>query len=333
MAHEIEQFADGSAAFVSARTDAWHRLGTTLPDTFTAEQAMETAHLGGWNVRKSPLHTTIEGQTLEVPGAYATVRTHPKTGQPDVLGYVGAQWQPVQNEELCDFLDVLVDESGAHFETAGSLRDGKNVFITMKLPQTMTIAGTDNLDLYIAGLNSHDGTGSLQAIVSPVRIVCANTQAAALRAAKSKFVIRHTSGVTNKIEEARQALRLTWNYLEEFQAEAEKMIDATLREVDFVNKARRLFPLESGAGKRAKENNDALIAELRRLYTEADTNANIRGSRWAGYQTVVEYLDHYAPIRGADGAQALDMRAERVLAQANIAKVKTAAFDAFAVTK
>ncbi|MEV2277856.1 DUF932 domain-containing protein [Nocardiopsis sp. NPDC049922] len=360
MAHEIETFADGSAAFVSARLDAWHRLGTVLPSTFTAEEAMATAHLGGWDVRKretaaiepDPAVTalddltvgdtavvrmtsegvTVLGRALNVPGCYGTVRTHPKTKDAEVLGYVGSQWNPVQNEELADFLNVLTGESGARFETAGSLRDGRHVFITMKMPEAMTIGdGTDDLDLYIAAMNAHDGTASMRAIVSPIRIVCANTQVAALRNARSTWSIRHTSGVASRVAEARESLRLTWKFLEAFQGEAEKMLQTSMRDVDFTNKLRRLFPLPDDAGKRAKDNHDALISQIRHLYSEADTNANIRGSRWAGYQAVTEYLDHFAPVQGADDATALTTRAERVLIQSSVRKLKTAAFDAFAL--
>lgn len=32
MAHGIEIHADGTASFVSAREDAWHRLGTVTQD-------------------------------------------------------------------------------------------------------------------------------------------------------------------------------------------------------------------------------------------------------------------------------------------------------------
>lgn len=28
------------------------------------------------------------------------------------------------------------------------------------------------------------------------------------------------------------------------------------------------------------------------------TNENIRGTRWAGYQAITEYLDHAAPVAG-----------------------------------
>jgi hypothetical protein len=77
---------------------------------------------------------------LAVPDFYATVRTNPITGRLDVLGVVGSKYQPVQNEASCDLLDALVDQSGgAHFETAGALRGGRETFVTMKLPSSIVL--------------------------------------------------------------------------------------------------------------------------------------------------------------------------------------------------
>lgn len=55
MAHEIEIHADGTASFVSAREDAWHRLGTVTQGALSAQEALGMAFLAGWNVRKLPL--------------------------------------------------------------------------------------------------------------------------------------------------------------------------------------------------------------------------------------------------------------------------------------
>src|SRR6476659_1594702 len=147
MAHQLETWANGSASFVSAREHAWHRLGTVLPEQFDAAQAMQYAKLGGWNVRKEPLTTTVitgDGvSTLSVPDQFASVRTNPVTGRPDVLGVVGRGYTPIQNEAHARILDLLVDESGAHFETAGSLRGGRQVFLTMRMPESMRIGGHD----------------------------------------------------------------------------------------------------------------------------------------------------------------------------------------------
>ncbi|MFD9413067.1 hypothetical protein ACFWBN_39640 [Streptomyces sp. NPDC059989] len=109
MADEIERFRDGSAAFVSARVSAWHRLGRVTADVLTAEDAMREASLDGWNVRLVGLHATeltADGATLlDVPNHRASVRTHPKSGRPETLGVVGPDYVPVQNEEHAEFLN------------------------------------------------------------------------------------------------------------------------------------------------------------------------------------------------------------------------------------
>jgi Ni,Fe-hydrogenase III large subunit len=57
-------------------------------------------------------------------------------------------------------------------------------------------------------------------LVTGVRIVCANTQAAAIAGARSSFGISHTGGARFAIQRARNALSLTWRYIEAFEAEA-----------------------------------------------------------------------------------------------------------------
>ena len=89
---------------------------------------MRTAALSATEIR-------VDGvRTLPVPGAYATIRTNLFTGASEPLGVVGAGYQ-LQNEEHARFLNLLADESGATFDTAGSLRGGRQVFITMRLPR------------------------------------------------------------------------------------------------------------------------------------------------------------------------------------------------------
>ena len=84
-------------------------------------------------------------------------------------------------------------------------------------------ARKDRTDFYLAALNSHDGSSAWRCLVTPVRIVCANTQSAAIGSAKASFGIRHTGGATASIQEARNALKLSWRYIEAFEAEAAEL--------------------------------------------------------------------------------------------------------------
>lgn len=317
MAHEIEQFNDGTAAFVSAREDSWHQLGTVTTSALTAEDAMRLAALDNWNVRLVGLNATeltAEGATMmEVPNHRATVRTHPKTGRPESLGVVGTDYVPVQNEEHAEFLNYLVDESGAHFETAGSLRGGRQVFLTMKLPQTMTIGDSDKVDLYIAAFNSHDGSSAFRIVVTPVRVVCANTLRAGLSAAKSKYTVRHTSGARSRIAQARQALGLTFRYAEEFEKAAQRMLDAEMTTPMLRTVVEQLWPVSNADTMRKKNNQLSRWNTIRNLFEQADTQASIRGTVWAGYNAITEYTNHLAPARGASPDLKRAARAERVI--------------------
>lgn len=301
MPHDID-INDGVASFVSAREDAWHHLGITLEDVFTAEEAMQYAHLGGWNLRKLPVQVTVEnGTQIELPGRFAVVRDNPVIpGQIDALGDVGQSYHIIQNEEHAEFLNTLVDESGAHFETAGALDGGRQVFITMKLPGYMKVGGVDQIDHYIAAINSHDGGSSFMLIVSPVRIVCRNTLNAAIGSASNRFRIRHTRGAKASIQEAREKLDLTFDYLDVFQQTADQLINTTMTQVQFEEIVQKEFGADKDAPKAVVTRAENKIERLEWLFAEASTQAGIANTAWAGFNALTEWFDHYAPTRGDD---------------------------------
>jgi len=73
----------------------------------------------------------------------------------------------------------------------------------------------------------------LRVDASPVRVVCANTQRAAIENTKGTYTFRHTSNVRQQIAQAREAMGLMWKYLGDFQSEAEKMLNEALSMGEF----------------------------------------------------------------------------------------------------
>lgn len=310
MAHELD-ITHGQASFATARIPAWHQLGTVMPTTMTGQQALEAARLAHWNVRLLPIHgtdTTLDGVTsVAADDRRMSVRTNPVTGNTDYLGIVSHNYHVIQNEECADILDHLVDESGAHIETAGALRGGRSVFITMRLPDTMMVAGTDRLDLYLVITSSHDGSAAIRIDATPIRVVCANTQKAALRNSVAHYRFQHTPSAKGKIQHARQALGLTWKYFDTFQAHAETMIDQQLDMDTFTAITQKLWPIDHDASPRTKNRAAQRDATLGWLFRDADTQHGFHHTTWGGYQAIVEYIDHYAP------ATTHDIRATRAV--------------------
>jgi phage/plasmid-like protein (TIGR03299 family) len=275
------------------RMSAFDRLGTPLGGLMTATEALERAGLAGWNVRKAPLF--LQNGT-ELMDRFATVRG--PEDAPAYLGVVGKQYTPIQNEAHTDVMDALVDESGANFLSAGDLDGGRKVFVNMKLPNTIQVGGIDPVDLNLAAFTSHDGSSAFKLAVHPMRVFCANQQTAVLKAARSTFSIRHTSGHREAITAAREALGITFNYVAEFEQAAERMIQETMTEIQFQGIVEQLTgKVDPESSKRTVNRLQQEQDDLMQLFTESPTSTAIRGTRWGAYQAFTEYADHFAPVR------------------------------------
>jgi hypothetical protein len=162
-----------------------------------------------------------------------------------------------------------------------------------------------------------------------VRVVCANTQTAALASHAASFSIRHTRNAKSVVSEARDALGLTFAYVDAFEAEAERLIATTLSDDAFDDLIEAAFgPLEPSASERVKQADAARHDVLSFLFHDADTQAGIRGTAWACYQAVAEDVDHYAPVRAQ--AEASVVRAGRLLTCDASTKTKHLAWSALA---
>ena len=157
----------------------------------------------------------------------------------------------------------------------------------------MPRAGADN-----------DGSSAFRFLVTPVRIVCANTQSAAIGSAKASFAIRHTGGAHTSIHEARTALKLSWRYIEAFEAEAAKLYAEAMDTHQIRVFANALLEVDAAGSEATARHRRERAAGIVKLWTSSPTIAPIAGTRWAAYNAVTEYLDHIVPVRGARTAGA-----------------------------
>lgn len=207
----------GRYSFFSVQEKAWHGLGQIVTDYPTSAEAIKHAGLD-YEVIKSPLYTNasniidpsdnleIGDNEVNVPNYFATIRTDNNA----VLGVVGKEYHIVQNREAFSFFDSIVGGTdGILYETARALGNGERIFITAKLPDYIRVGnGDDVTEKYIFLTTSHDGSGSITAAFTPVRIVCQNTLNASLRNMSNVVRIRHTSGAKQRLENAHKVMEL-----------------------------------------------------------------------------------------------------------------------------
>lgn len=227
MAHNLNfNKTTGSYSFFSVQQKAWHGLGQIVEQYPTSEEAIKFAGLD-YDVVKSPLFTKGSGiietakgieicnNELEVPNYFANIRSDNNA----VLGVVGKDYHIVQNREAFNFFDAIVgDVDGILYETAGALGNGERIFITAKLPDYIRVGnGDDVTEKYIFLTTSHDGSGSITAAFTPIRIVCQNTLNASLRNMSNVVRIKHTAGAKQRLEDAHKVMGLANNLSNQLQ--------------------------------------------------------------------------------------------------------------------
>ncbi len=331
--HNIDE-STGKAAVFAAGETAWHKLGVTITDAINSSEAIKLAIMD-WMVEKWPLyaiHDDDEGTIVQAaPGAWATVRKD--TGA--VLGTVGSNYRPLQNVEAFDFMDALVGDKLAMYETAGSLNNGERVWMLARIPKEYKIHGKqDVIAPYVLLTNTHNGKETVRMMATAVRVVCNNTLNLALNEADrlgQGIRFRHTSTMKSRIEEARLSLGIITQRFSTFEAEAQLLSKHTLTDKAARDYVESLFPVKVTEKKdvpavdldaiiEGMEAQEAVIQELMegaREVTErqAKKNAatcdliiemmhnernNLKGmehSAWSAFNAVTEWVDHTKSFR------------------------------------
>jgi hypothetical protein len=109
------------------------------------------------------------------------------------------------------------------------------------------------------------------------------------------YTFRHTTNIKTRIAQARQAVGIVFDYRDAFTAEAERMLDRTLTDDAFRQVCEQLWPTPpADAPVRTRNNHRRRATTLEYLFTQAPTQEAIRGTAWAGLQSIVELLDEWA---------------------------------------
>ena len=311
MAHMLES-ENGQTAFASLRQPAWHGLGTVFDKEVTTKEMLDLAHLSDWNVRLEDVGIP-DGFSSDRSYSFVT-RTNPfDRTKNDVLGVVGERYVPLQNEDLFDFGDLMLD-GGGRWETAGSIKGGRQVFGSLALERETVLDPNgvgDKVNTYLLINTSHDGSVAIQASITPVRVVCANTLNLALGnrgrggSVKQSFKIRHTATASGKVQQAREALGLANAYMDEFDNMAKNMIETEISKAKFDEIVALAYPAPTGEDKKGSHKKHSTKIDLIQSIYVGDYNNTIAGTKWGAFNALTERLDWYRTARGGSNESIL----------------------------
>lgn len=281
MAHNIEK-RDGRFSFaeVTLQERAWHRLGDEkqlFNRPMYVKEALEACR-ADYQVKLQPIVALTDelvkamenGEMIDasmlldslVPNTRATMRTDLNKS----LGIVSDKYGIVQNEDAFKFVDMFCSGKFADrdntplIETCGVLGRGERVFVTAKFPKPIVLDARrdDLIDMYVVFTTSHDGTGSVRCMVTPIRVVCNNTLNLAMTNNIGRISFRHSSNVMGRLdllnkenadfaykalnvaEVYTNGLKECFDHLRNIKV-SEKDLDKVLAEIALADNAKKVF--------------------------------------------------------------------------------------------
>lgn len=284
MSHNIE-------SLFYAGESVWHGLGTRVAEAQTSKEAIVLAGLD-WQVQAKNLF--LDDKT-PVSGFVANVRDRDN----QVLGVVTDAYKIVQNDEAFAFVDGLVGNGviDVKYETAGSLSNGKRVWMLVKMPDENIVG--DKFENYLVFTNSFDGTGAIRAAMTPVRVVCQNTLNMALRSAQRQWSVKHMGDMQSKMREAQQTLGLYSKYMTQLKEEADVLSQKTVTDTRFMDFVDELFPkITSITATPRQINNAEQVRNSFLSFRNAPYDLKrIEGTAWGFMNLVSDFVSHVEPMR------------------------------------
>ena len=280
MAHEVEKM-------VFAGATPWHGLGTEINQDVGFWEAFQLAGLD-WQVDTKPLFTS-SGEKVSHRAAY-------RVSDDRILGIVGKRWTPLQNRDAFEIFEPMVDAGDLKIHTAGSLRNGERIWALCQINQdnSEVVAG-DEIAKFVLLSNGHDGKLAVHFGFTPIRVVCANTEAMARNSAASKLIrVRHNRFVKRNVQDVRDVMNLA---NQEFEASAEVyryLASKSINTQDLQSYIKIVLGADGKGEDDISTRTKNIILQVTDLFENGKGTdiVGVRGTYWGAYNAVTEYLNY-----------------------------------------
>jgi len=277
-------------------------------NVMTAEQAIQVANLD-WQVEEEALYThegviISGGQAVPKHREITTHKAIVRADSRQVMGVVGKKYTPIQNHQAFSFMDKLVEEGLMKYHSAGKFRDGRRIWLLGKVGEVEVLSG-DTVDQFLLLFNSHDGSTSLSAVLTSIRLACMNALVGLLRKRTRQgrgVMLRHTTNIWERFGDSHAILETA---IEDFEQSAVVMKEAArtrLSNEQWANITKQIFkdPPED------KKHLLPRVEQRREDLTELFHNGvgqdipGVQNTVWAGINAITEYANFHKVVRGAN---------------------------------
>jgi phage/plasmid-like protein (TIGR03299 family) len=283
MAHMVETMA-------YAGETPWHSLGVEVPSDLTPEQMMEKAGLN-WTVEQRDLYCHKSSKSsgmIKVPDKKALVRTSDDA----LLDVTGSDWNPLQNSTAFEFFNDFVRAGDMDMHTAGSLENGRRVWVLAKVNDAFEVIKNDVIEQYLLFSNPHKYGHSIDVRATPIRVVCHNTLSMALSGTTEHMVkVHHRQEFDADV--VKETLGVAKEKLDTYKEAAKFLAGKRFAKDNIFEYFDAVFPRTSNKNEKVGEENISRNAKQAMEIMETQPGAEFaRGTFWQLFNTVTYMTDH-----------------------------------------
>lgn len=276
-----------NAPIIVDRTTTWHAIGKTVEECKDLEGVLRASGLD-YTVTKHPVFAETPAGMIEIPNRFITARENDN----HLYDVVSDKFEIIQNREAFDFVNYMGED--LQFEKAGETAGGM-VYIIGKLPE-VNILG-DAFVPHVIFRNGFTGKVKITAAICPLRMVCQNQFNFAFKNTQNAVTIRHVQNAERKLEEAREVLKLSADYMAEISKMAEQYVGIKLASTDLDHVLDQMFPIVDPEHMNAFKRHqlEEQREKFKRAYL-ADDNSNFRGTAWGLINAYTDFITHRAAM-------------------------------------
>lgn len=270
------------------RTTTWHAIGKDVQECRNMEQVLKASGLD-YEVEKKPIFMTQKHDDpfVAIPNRFVTVRNsdeHP-------YDVVSDKFEIIQNRDAFDFVNYMGDELS--FEKAGETASGM-VYIIGKLPE-VNILG-DKFTPHVIFRNGFNAKVKITAAITPLRLVCQNQFNFAFKNAANTVTIRHVGNAEKKLEEAKDVLRMSADYMRSLNDMAEHFAAIKMSQEKLDRVVDYLFPIPNDMDMNPfkRKSLEDKRAAFKKAHEQED-NRNFRGTAWGLINAYTDMMTHTEP--------------------------------------
>lgn len=305
-----------NATSFSVGKQLWMAAGVNLTAAVDAPGAL-AAMAADFDVKLEPI-MVIGGK--DIPDRFAVVRQDTL----DPLEVVGSKYCTLQNRDAAKICDQLVKAGEALYECGSNMEGGRKMWIAMRRPATFNVVAGDVVESFITVVNSHDGQSSLTIYPTSIRKVNGATLNVWASNSGGAVRIRHTKGIAepNDLVKAMHVVRDEFAKLEEAATVlAAKNLTQAQLEAFFKEICPNAFVVNPA--QRSVATKEDILSYFN--YGAGNSMAGVKGSAWALFNGLVEWIDYASPTR-AKGKNPAEQRTKSQLFGSN-RKLKQTAFE------